>query len=104
MMTQEVKIRYVNFGTRFQANMSVDRSPDSLNQPSDSRLFRNEVAFDVGGICHGYEGQTTWVFDHHFSRGDDNFPSAAAAVLHNAAALASHAAELHPQPKCFWLV
>src|ERR1035441_759286 len=104
-MTREVKIRYVNFGTRFQViDTAEDRPPNSETKPSDSRLFRNELAFDVGGICHGWEGQTAWVLDHHFSRGDDNFPSASAAVLHKAAALASNAVGLDPQPECFWLV
>lgn len=104
-MARDVKIRYVNFGTRFQVIDSSENRPlNSETKFNDSRLFRNEFAFDVGGLCHGHEGQTAWVLDHHLNRGDDNYPSASAAILHNAAAIISHAAELDPQPECFWLV
>jgi hypothetical protein len=104
MSVREVNIRYVNFGTRFQHVESSDRSLDAPTPYDDSRLYRNEFAFDVGGICHGHQNQTAWILDHHFNRGEDNFPSASAAVLHKADALIAHAAKLEPQPRCFWLV
>ena len=46
-------------------------------------LFQNEIAADVGGVFWGDSTDQVAVIDHHFSR-ENQFPSAAAAVLHSA--------------------
>lgn len=99
----KVKIRYVDFGTRFESAESADRTEEDRDQ-APQRLFRNEFALDVGGGCHGFLGEMLWILDHHFTRGEENFPSASAAVLHHAAALVAYARDLKPRPDCFWCV
>src|SRR5690348_16488038 len=74
--------RYVPYGTRFEI-AEGNRQDDDAREPQ--RLFDNELAVDVGGVCWGYEGVTQSVLDHHFLREEGQFPSAAAAVLHSAA-------------------
>jgi len=76
----DFRYRYVPFGTKFE--------PVDGCRPHDCSdahlLFRNEIAADVGGVFWGHpvDGLIP-VVDHHFSR-EDQFPSAAAAVLHSA--------------------
>ncbi len=74
------KYRFVRFGTRFTSadGPRLDRSADP------AALHRNELAVDVGSVCWGLDGETLPVLDHHFHRAAGQYPSAAAAVLHNA--------------------
>jgi hypothetical protein len=66
------------------------------------RLYRNELAVDVGGECWGYAGSDRAVVDHHFFRTDGGqFPSASAGVLHRASLIRSRFAE---DSGDFWLV
>ena len=74
------KYRFVRFGTRFT---SAD-GPRPNRSADPAALFENELAVDVGSICWGFDGETLAVLDHHFHRPAGQFPSAAAAVLHNA--------------------
>ncbi len=74
------KYRFVRFGTRFT---SAD-GPRPNRSADPAALFENELAVDVGSICWGLDGETLAVLDHHFHRPAGQFPSAAAAVLHNA--------------------
>ena len=74
------KYRFVRFGTRFT---SADGArPNRSADPA--ALYRNELAVDVGSVCWGLDGETLPVLDHHFHRAEGQYPSAAAAVLHNA--------------------
>jgi hypothetical protein len=74
------KYRFVRFGTRFT---SAD-GPRPNRGADPAALYENELAVDVGSICWGLDGETLAVLDHHFHRPAGQFPSAAAAVLHNA--------------------
>ncbi len=95
-MSISFSYRYVGYGTNFEAVSGQRREAD---QGSPTQLFDNEVVVDVGNRCFGHDGCTLPIFDHHFNRGPDNFPSAAAAVLHNAAAI------VRPSPpNMIWLV
>jgi hypothetical protein len=81
------KYRYVGYGTVFKRAEGLrDRVGRSEEDPfAPSRLFANELVVDVGGVCWGYEGEESPIIDHHFRREKGGqFPSAAAAVLHNA--------------------
>jgi hypothetical protein len=99
--------RYVPYGTRFKA-VGGERSVDEHNgdkrdlDERKRRLFANELAVDVGGVCWGHNGVADSVLDHHFRREDEGqFPSAAAAVLHRAADIAERFAT---RPGKIWLV
>lgn len=76
----EFKYRFVRFGTQFTESAGPRTSPGD----DPSALHINELAVDVGGVCWGLDGQALPVLDHHFHRADGQFPSAAAAVIHNA--------------------
>ena len=76
----QFKYRFVRFGTRFSAGDGA--RTDGRSAPE--KLHPNELAVDVGGRCWGFEGETLAVLDHHFHRAAGQFPSAAAAVIHNA--------------------
>ena len=91
------KYRYVGFGTVFVGAKGLRMrtiSPKENEEEAakdEATLFENELVVDVGGICWGYSGETLCVLDHHFDRpGGDQFPSAAAAVLHQASRLKKH--------------
>lgn len=76
------KYRFVNFNVRFVADAGVRTSRDA----APHLLMANEIAVDVGG--ESWDGCTSQVvIDHHFFR-DGLFPSASAAVVHNAMGLA----------------
>lgn len=92
-----VHLRFVPFGTRFTTSADPRTGP---GHPPSTVLCANEIVVDVGGVCHGYEDETRLIFDHHFARGEDNFPSASAAVLHHAADIADR---LAGQPE-IWIV
>ncbi len=77
----QFKYRFVPFGTRFAPAPGAPRT-DASERPT--ALHENELALDVGGVCWGYDGELLSVLDHHFHRPTGQFPSAAAAVLHNA--------------------
>jgi hypothetical protein len=107
----QVRHRFVKFGTQFQATAALrgtqcDRS--TLGEPLEpEQLCENELAVDVGGTCWGYGDQQKEqkrVLDHHFNRGEDNFPSAAAAVLHFAGKIASHFGRVAQRSECAWIV
>jgi len=78
---------YVQFGTKFGKSVEEKHSGVSRRDYSTC-LLSNEIVADVGGECCGYvsgqnEGQPErMIFDHHFQR-ENQFPSAAAAVLHH---------------------
>ncbi len=74
------KYRFVRFGTHFVSAPGVRDNPG--DEPA--ALHENELAVDVGNVCWGLDDETLSVLDHHFRRTDGQFPSAAAAVLHNA--------------------
>src|SRR5580698_3684799 len=79
----QFRYRFVPFGTRFIAAAGERREaggPHPLRE-----LHVNELAADVGGACWGHAGESEAVLDHHFYRDGGQFPSAATAVLHNAA-------------------
>jgi hypothetical protein len=76
----QFKYRFVRFGTRFAS--AAGRRTNSRDEPA--ALHDNELAVDVGGVCWGLDGETLPVLDHHFHRSKGQYPSAAAAVLHNA--------------------
>src|SRR5262249_22398455 len=78
----QFRYRYVPYGTRFvgvPGFRSQSGPPEQQNQ-----LHENELVTDVGGVCWGYAGEALPVVDHHFFRQTGQFPSAAAAVIHNA--------------------
>lgn len=80
--------REVGFGTHFEVQDGLRKTAD---QPPN-RLFANEIAVDVGGVCFGYKDEPGWIFDHHFTRtgNDENFPCAAVAVIHGFPAIRKH--------------
>jgi hypothetical protein len=87
-----IRIRFVPFGTSFKSSIQGDQQEGlrtDLLSPATDVLCTNEVVVDVGGICYGHikdeKRETRLVFDHHFDRGPDNYPSASSAVLHHAA-------------------
>ncbi len=95
----QFRYRFVPYGTRFIAAAGERRA---LGGPQQSRdLCENELAADVGGVCWGHAEQLLAVLDHHFYRDEGQFPSAAAAVLHNAARIRERFADRHDT---VWLV
>ena len=72
------KYRTVSFGTRFELKPGFRK-----NGEDRTNLYENELATDVGGECLGWKECTRPILDHHFAR-QDQYPSAAAAVLHQA--------------------
>lgn len=74
------KYRYVNFGLRLAQQTREGPRPDGA---AESDLYENELVVDVGGVCWRSNGEARPVLDHHFFR-KDQFPAAAAAVLHHA--------------------
>ncbi|HEV2970893.1 MAG TPA: hypothetical protein VGY55_13055 [Pirellulales bacterium] len=76
----QFKYRFVRFGTRFTSAAAA-----RINSSAEPAvLHENELAVDVGGVCWGLDRETLPVLDHHFHRSQGQYPSAAAAVLHNA--------------------
>ncbi len=72
--------RQVGFGTRFELASGFRN-----NGENPASLFENELVADVGGLCLGWKECALPIFDHHFFREDDaQYPSAAAAILHQA--------------------
>ena len=72
------RYRYVGFGTRF--SQEKGRRPEGELDPS--KLYGNELALDVGGVCLGHADVDHHIIDHHFYRQEGQYPAAAAAVLH----------------------
>jgi hypothetical protein len=89
IMGQQIRQRFVSFGTNFVAKDDDRSAEDLANNPG--HLYANELAVDIGACCWGYANETRRVFDHHFERTDGNFPCASAAVLHHAEAIAAWA-------------
>ncbi len=79
--------RYVKYGPAFEAEPGI-RAPGPIAPGTDEHLAGNEVAVDVGSRCHGWDGCTLPIFDHHFTRAGQ-WPSAAATVLAHATVLQS---------------
>jgi len=80
------KYREVGFGTRFNLVSGFRNSRESPGS-----LFENELVADVGGACLGWSDCTRPILDHHFYRGDGaQYPSAAAAILHQASGIIAH--------------
>lgn len=75
------RYRFVGFGTNFEFRHGIRHLEDASSNPSV--LHENEIALDVGNVCWGCDGEPLCVIDHHFER-PGQFPSASAAVLHNA--------------------
>lgn len=76
------KYRYVGFGTRFAAGDGQRALSDGARDPGV--VYANEIAVDVGGGNWSGAASEPAVIDHHTYR-EDQFPSAAAGVLHHAA-------------------
>ena len=80
-----IRQRFVNFGTAFSAREGELRTTGT-EIPVES-LLGNEIAVDVGSTCWGWlrpgtaKEEELRVIDHHFDRGDQQYPSACAAVL-----------------------
>ena len=78
------RYRCVPYGTGFKP------VPGLRTGPGDpGLLFENELAADVGGVCLGWQGCGRPILDHHFHRAGQ-YPSAAAAVLHQAHRIAAY--------------
>lgn len=92
------RYRYVRFGPSFStgSGMRIDRSSEP------ETLYENELAVDVGGVCWGSEGESRSVLDHHFDGAE--FPSAAAAVLHQAERIWKKFHALSQNGADIWLV
>ena len=76
--------RLVHYGIRFKFTPGLRQ----LSSANDSQLlYENEVVVDVGGSCLNQNGEDNLIFDHHFTSPEIAFPSASAAVLHNARAI-----------------
>jgi hypothetical protein len=109
--TREVEFRYrfVPYGTKFTSAAGLRLT---AQQERRETLFDNEVVADVGGVCWGYDNEALPVLDHHFFRESGQFPSASAAVVHNAERLRDYSEALRkrneaaaPQtPAIIWLV
>jgi hypothetical protein len=74
------KYRYVGFGTRFNSAEGLRSLGDAAREPG--LLHANEIAVDVGGGNWSGAASDPAVIDHHTYR-EDQFPSAAAGVLHH---------------------
>jgi hypothetical protein len=93
------KYRFVGFGTTFSSRRGDRSVTDGQREPAV--LYENELAVDVGGVCWGYGGEDQPILDHHFTR-PGQFPSASAAVLHNAERVTSRFAK--SRYEVIWLV
>ena len=96
----QFKYRYVAYGTSFVAASGQRKAVDA---PPD-KLYENELVVDVGGVCWGVGGEQRSVIDHHFHRSENQFPSASAAVLHNATRIWSRFAGRGGDGDTFWFV
>ena len=97
------KYRYVGFGTEFISTSGFRLTSD--NEPGEAaKLYENELAVDVGGVCwglqRGEQPESRTVLDHHFAGAE--FPSASAAVLHNAMRIRDKFTSL--KSNAIWLV
>ena len=80
------KYREVGFGTRLNP-VSGFRN----NRENSDSLFGNELVADVGGTCFGVPDCTRPILNHHFPREDGaQYPSAAAAILHQASRITAY--------------
>jgi|GEM_PF-1651650 len=78
------RYRYAPFGTKFEPHPGLRPVEGPV---AADHLYDNEVVVDVGGACWDSSGANRGVLDHHFllkDTGKQPFPSAAAAVLHQA--------------------
>ena len=88
----QFRYRHVPYGTDFtsadgvrtEAKTNPARYSEPERDADAGRLYANELVVDVGGQCWGCKGEQQTILDHHFFRAGGQFPSAAAAVLHNA--------------------
>jgi hypothetical protein len=84
----DIRLRLVPYGTSFRLQAPQADEIDALRRdplnPGYDVLCANEIVVDVGDTCYGYKNEQRLIFDHHFDRGDKNYPSAAGAVLHHA--------------------
>jgi len=81
------RYRFEPFGTGFKPRSGL--RPEAQAAAGD--LHENELVVDVGGACWESTGAHRGVLDHHFLLKGTNrqpFPSAAAAVLHQASLIA----------------
>jgi hypothetical protein len=92
------RYRYVRFGEVFSTATGV--RPDANSRPEI--LYGNELAVDVGGVCWGVGGEARSVLDHHYEAAE--FPSAAAAVLHQSGKIWSRFSPLLESGDEIWLV
>jgi hypothetical protein len=95
----QFRYRFVPYGTRF-VTAKGERHARGAHH-AERELFENELAADVGGSCWGHDGETLPVLDHHFYRGEGQFPSATSAVLHHAARIRER---LGARQDTIWLV
>jgi hypothetical protein len=87
-MTMEFRYRFAPFGTSFIRQQGLRPHQGRVNEQD---LYEDEIAVDVGGACWDSTGANAGVLDHHFLLAGTNrqpFPSAAAAVLHQASLVA----------------
>jgi hypothetical protein len=91
------RYRFVGYGTRFSPASGT--RPDRDSDPG--KLYENELALDIGGVCMDSSDAELPVIDHHFFRESGQFPSASAAVLHKATIIAKRFGEREDD---FWLV
>jgi hypothetical protein len=103
------RYRLVPYGTCFQRSTGLrDREPidpkklqkGEIDEQGETCLFDNEIVADVGGSWEN-SGEPPYVFDHHFDVANQ-FPSAAAAVLHHMEAVAEWACQ--NDGRTVWLV
>ncbi len=94
------KYRYVPFGTNFLAHAGTRID----GQAEEAWLFENELVVDVGGVSWGYANEERSILDHHFFRTEGQYPSAAAAVLHQAHRICERFQHLRDSETHFWLV
>ena len=72
------RYRFVRFGPIFNEARGLRSEPYGAPET----LYENELVLDVGGVCWNSDNEDRSILDHHFSGAQ--FPSAAAAVIHNA--------------------
>lgn len=97
------KYRYVAYGTGFVSAPDF-RAICEAEASKARKLYENELALDVGGVCWGFpdgeQKEHLPILDHHFDKAE--FPSASAAVLHNALRIREKFAPL--KSDAIWLV